>query len=44
MKIDVSKYFYSIPHQSLKDKIFKYIHNKDLQFTINAVIDSYVTD
>jgi hypothetical protein len=43
MKIDISKYFYSISHDFLKQKIFKHIHNSDLQFAINIVIDSYQT-
>jgi hypothetical protein len=43
MKIDVSKYFYSISHKLLKQKIFAYIHNPDLQYVITMVIDSYIT-
>lgn len=43
MKIDVSKYFYSIIHTKLKEKLYKYIHNKDMQYCINLTIDSYKT-
>lgn len=43
MKIDISKYFYSIHHNLLKQKIFKYIKNQDLVYAINLVIDSYKT-
>lgn len=43
MKMDISKYFYAIPHKSLKQKIFQYIHNPDLQYVINLVIDSYTS-
>jgi RNA-directed DNA polymerase len=43
MKIDVSKYFYSIIHEKLKEKLFKYIHNTDMQYCISLTIDSYKT-
>jgi hypothetical protein len=41
MKIDMSKYFYSIPHVELKTKLFKFIKDKDLIYLINLIIDSY---
>jgi len=43
LKIDISKYFYSINHDLLKQKISKYIQNSDLLYAINIVIDSYQT-
>jgi RNA-directed DNA polymerase len=43
MKIDVSKYFYSISHKHLKNKIFKYIKNENIKYAINLIIDSYKT-
>lgn len=39
--MDISKYFYAIPHKFLKQKIYRYIHNPNLQYVINLVIDSY---
>lgn len=43
LKLDISKYFYSISHEKLKNYIFKFIKNSDLKYTINLVIDSYKT-
>lgn len=43
LKLDISKYFYSISHDKLKDFIFKFIKNEDLKYAINLVIDSYKT-
>ncbi len=43
LKIDISKYFYSISHDLLKEKIFKYIKNDMVRYAIDMVIDSYKT-
>ncbi|NDK08804.1 hypothetical protein EOM39_06210, partial [Candidatus Gracilibacteria bacterium] len=43
LKLDFSKYFFSINHELLKRKIFKHIKNPDLQYTINLIIDSCQT-
>lgn len=43
MKIDISKYFYSISHNMLKEKLFKIIHNEDIRYTISVAIESYKT-
>ena len=43
LKMDISKYFYSIPHIKLKKYIFKTIKNPDLVYTISNIIDSYKT-
>lgn len=43
LKLDISKYFYSINQQKLKNYIFKFIKNPDLKYAINLVIDSYKT-
>lgn len=43
LKIDISKYFYSINHRILKQKIEKHIHNPELLYAINLAIDSYKT-
>jgi RNA-directed DNA polymerase len=43
LKIDISKYFYSIDHSLLKEKISKHIHQKDLIYSIESVINGYQT-
>lgn len=43
LKMDISKYFYSINHSILKQIIFKSIKNQHLRLIINKVIDSYQT-
>jgi len=43
LKIDISKYFYSINHDVLKQKISKYIKNSDVLYAIQLVINSYQT-
>lgn len=44
LKMDISKYFYSINHDKLKQIIFKHIKNIDLQYAITITIDSYKTN
>ncbi len=44
LKIDFSKYFFSINHTYLKEKIRKYIFDEDLLYVIDLIIDSYITD
>jgi hypothetical protein len=41
LKIDFSKYFFSIHHVLLKQKLRKYIDNEDLLYVIDVIIDSY---
>ena len=43
LKIDFSKYFFSINHSLLKQKIRKYISNEELLYCIDLIIDSYKT-
>lgn len=43
LKLDVSKYFYSINHEKLKNIIFKHIHDEDIRFAVSLVINSYET-
>lgn len=43
MKVDVSKYFYSVGHERLKEKLYRFIHNPDIQYAISLAIDSYRT-
>lgn len=40
LKCDISKFFYSIDHQILKDKLSKIIEDKDILTLINTIIDS----
>lgn len=43
LKIDISKYFYAIPHELLLQKIKRYIQNPDLLYAITLLIESYET-
>ena len=43
LKMDISKYFYSISHNVLKQNIFKHIKNTNLRINIEKIIDSYRT-
>lgn len=43
LKLDISKYFYSINHNILKQNIFKIIKNEDIRYVLSVVIDSYKT-
>lgn len=40
LKCDISKYFYSIDHNILKNQIRKLINNKDVLWLIDMIIDS----
>lgn len=44
LKIDLSKYFYSIPHDELKQILFSNETNPRIVETLNLLIDSYITD
>jgi len=41
LKIDFSKYFFSVNHDFLKEKIRKYIFDEELLYCIDLIIDSY---
>lgn len=41
LKIDFSKYFFSINHEILKEKIRKYIQDEELLYLLDVIIDSY---
>lgn len=43
LKMDISKYFYSINHNTLKQIIFKHIKDINLRLIIEVIIDSYKT-
>lgn len=42
-KIDVSKYFFSISHDILRDRIFRLVENPDVRYAIDMVLASYIT-
>jgi len=44
LKIDFSKYFFSINHDLLKQKLRKYIFDEDMLYCIDLIIDSYKTN
>lgn len=44
LKVDVSKYFYSVRHEILYEKTVKSIGDHDVRQLIRRLIDSYVTD
>jgi len=41
LKLDFSKYFFSIPHAKLIEKIRKHIHDEDILYAIDVVLGSY---
>lgn len=41
LKIDFSKYFFSINHDLLKQKLKKYIKDEELRYLVDIIIDSY---
>ncbi len=41
LKLDFSKYFFSINHKILKDKLSEVIKNEELLYIISIIIDSY---
>lgn len=44
LQLDLSKYFYSIPHDRLKARVLRYIGDHDLRQLLAALIDSWRTD
>jgi len=43
LKLDISKYFYSVNHAKLKDIIFHHIKDESIRYVVWEVIDSYKT-
>jgi hypothetical protein len=43
LKMDFSKYFFSINHEMLKAKIRKHIFDDDILYLIDLIIDSYTS-
>lgn len=44
LKLDISKYFYSINHKILQEKLFSYIEDEDLKYAIKIFLESYTTE
>lgn len=44
LKLDISKYFYSVPHEQMKVRALRYIGDEDLRRLIVSLIDSFRTD
>ena len=44
LQLDISKYFYSVPHQQLKERALRYIGDHDLRCLITSLIDSFRTN
>lgn len=44
LQLDISKYFYSVRHDRLKERTRRYIGDEDLRRLIADLIDSYSTD
>jgi len=43
LQLDISKYFYSVPHAQLKERALRYIGDQDIRQLIISLIDSYRT-
>lgn len=43
LQLDISKYFYSVPHAQLKERALRYIGDHDIRQLIISLIDSYRT-
>jgi len=43
LQLDISKYFYSVPHAQLKERALRYIGDHDVRQLIISLIDSYRT-
>lgn len=44
LQLDISKYFHSVPHATLKGRVVRYLGDEDLRRLIIALVDSYRTD
>jgi RNA-directed DNA polymerase len=43
LQLDISKYFYSVPHAQLKERALRYIGDHDIRQLIISLVDSYRT-
>lgn len=44
LQLDISKYFYSIPHDHLKARVLRYLGDHDMRQLLGSLIDSWRTD
>lgn len=44
LQLDISKYFYSVNHALLKERVLRYIGDHDLRMLMISLIDSFRTD
>lgn len=44
LQLDISKYFYAIPHDRLKARVLRHIGDEDLRRLVIALVDSFRTD
>jgi RNA-directed DNA polymerase len=44
LQLDISKYFYSVNHETLKSRALRYVGDHDLRKLITTLIDSFRTD
>jgi len=44
LQLDISKYFYSVNHATLKARVLRYIGDHDIRHLLVALIDSFQTD
>lgn len=44
LQLDISKYFYAIPHDRLKARVLRYIGDHDLRVLLTSLVDSFSTD
>ena len=44
LQLDISKYFYSIPHDLLKKRVTRYIGDQDIRQLLYGLVDSFRTD
>lgn len=44
LQLDISKYFYSVNHELLKERVLRYIGDHQLRMLIISLIDSFRTD
>lgn len=44
LQLDLSKYFYSIPHVLLKERVSRYVGDWDIRRLLSDLVDSFYTD
>lgn len=44
LQMDISKYFYSVNHELLKERVLRYIGDHDIRQLLTSLVDSFITD